>query len=439
MSLTHKLFRPVDNSPLILFRIIFGALIFLEAWGAILTGWVKRAFIDPDYTFPFIELSWLQPLPGNAMYIYYFIMGLAGLMVMAGFYYRLGIGIYTLLWSGVYFMQKTHYNNHYYLLVLLCLLMCLVPANRYAALDIKRNPHLKRLTCPQWCLWIFALQVTIVYCYAALAKMYPDWLNAEPIGVWFKAKSDYWIIGPLLQEKWFQYAVAYGGIAFDLLIVPGLLLKKTRVFAFSAAVFFHLFNSAVFHIGVFPYMGIALSVFFFEPEKIRRMFFRKKEKAQRLKYFKYRPVLIYALAGFFLIQVLLPIRHWFFPGNVNWTEEGHRMSWRMMLRVKTGYVSFNIFDPGTGEAWKIDPDVYLTRKQSRAIAVRPDMCWQFVQILKEDFKQKGYPDVEIYANGKVRLNKRTPQALYDVKSNLAAVPWRPLQHAKWLVPLKEED
>ncbi|WP_221408160.1 HTTM domain-containing protein [Fulvivirga imtechensis] len=437
----QKLFRPVDNSPLILFRIVFGLLIFLEAWGAILTGWVKRAFIEPVYTFPFMDFAWLQPLPGYGMYIYYIIMGIAGLMVMLGLYYRLGIGIYTIMWSGVYFMQKTNYNNHYYLLVLLCLLMCLVPAQAYASMDAKRRPALKSLICPQWCLWIFALQITIVYIYASVAKMHADWFYAKPVSIWFDYKSDYFLIGPLLAKKWFQYAVAYGGILFDLLIAPGLIWKKTRKYAFIASIFFHIFNSAVFQVGIFPYMGIAIGVFFFEPEVVRKIFFKKKPKPAVVNDSLYspKPLLIMALAVYFVIQLLLPLRHWLFPGSSIWTEEGHRLAWHMMLRVKTGFVSFDVVDPKSGKQWKVRPVEYLTPKQSRAVATRPDMCWQFVQILKKEYAVKGFPEIEIYANSSVSLNGRPMQPLYDREVDLAKIEWKRFEHSEWLLPLKSDD
>ena len=65
------LFKQIDNSSLIIFRIIFGLLIFLESVGAIFTGWIKRTLIDPEFTFTVIGFEWLQPLPGNGMYFYY--------------------------------------------------------------------------------------------------------------------------------------------------------------------------------------------------------------------------------------------------------------------------------------------------------------------------------------------------------------------------------
>ena len=113
------LFKQINNSSLVVFRIIFGLLIFLESVGAIFTGWVKRTLIDPEFTFTVIGFEWLQPLPGNGMYFYYLIMGLFGFFVMIGYKYRLSMISFTILWTATYLMQKASYNNHYYLLILI--------------------------------------------------------------------------------------------------------------------------------------------------------------------------------------------------------------------------------------------------------------------------------------------------------------------------------
>lgn len=443
MTLQQRFFKPVDNSPLILFRMVFGLLICLEAWGAIATGWVRRAFVEPDYVFSFIRFDFLSPLPGYGMYGYYIVMGLAGIMVMLGFYYRVGITIYAFMWAGVYLMQKTHYNNHYYLLMLFCFIMMLIPAHQYASLDVKRDKSIQSLTCPQWCIWVFVIHMTIVYIYASVAKMYPEWIEAKPISIWFKSKSHYFLIGPLLAQEWFQHVVAWGGIILDGLMAPGLIWKKTRKYAFIASVVFHLFNSAVFQVGIFPYMGIAMGVFFFDPETIRRIFFKKKPtltgEILRQTSYKVNSLLTAVFTVYFCFQILLPLRHRLFPGNVNWTEEGHRLSWHMMLRVKYGMVDFRVIDKDSKEEEHINPTDYITPKQARSIATRPDMCWQFVQILKEDFKKKGKPNIEIYAEGLASLNGSKLSPLYDSKVDLAKVEWTPFSSATWLLPQPEEE
>ena len=52
--LDQWLYKRVDNSALIVFRVIFGFLITAEAWGAIATGWIKKTLLEGDFTFNFI-------------------------------------------------------------------------------------------------------------------------------------------------------------------------------------------------------------------------------------------------------------------------------------------------------------------------------------------------------------------------------------------------
>lgn len=418
---------------------IFGLLIWVEAWGAVATGWVEKAFVQPKITFPFMAFSWLHPLPGDGMYYYYFLMGIFGLLVMTGLFYRVAISMYTVMWAGVYFMQKTNYNNHYYLLLLLLFLMCLVPAHRYASLDVKLKPALRKLSCPQWCIWIFAFQVGVVYTYGAIAKMYPDWISMKPIETWFYAKRHLAVIGPLLQYKWMHYFITFGGILYDLLITPALLWKKTRKWAFGASIFFHLFNSYVFKVGIFPYMGISWALFFFPPESIRKIFLRKKppfeipsEVPSRLN--PSQRIITCGLFVYAIFQIAIPLRHHLYEGDVHWTEEGHRMSWQMMTRNKQGKVQFTAHDPDSDKSWVIDISASLTYKQSVAVATRPDMCWQYIQLLKADFANKGYPHIEIYAQSRVTLNGDPMGVLYDPKVDLTKVEWEPFKHASWLLP-----
>ena len=55
--LNKFLFTRIANASLTVFRVIFGFLIAAEAFGAIFTGWVKRALIDPKFTFNFIYIN----------------------------------------------------------------------------------------------------------------------------------------------------------------------------------------------------------------------------------------------------------------------------------------------------------------------------------------------------------------------------------------------
>ncbi len=429
------LFQPIDNSPLVLFRLIFGLLIALEAGGAIATGWVRDVFVTPAFTFNFIGFDWLQPLVGETMYAIYAAMAVAGILVMLGCYYRLAVGVYGLLWMVCYLLQKSSYNNHYYLLILFCGIMAVLPAHRYFSLDARQGRVAPSVSCPRWCLLVVVIQVAIVYFFAALAKVYPGWLAHEPLDIWFLAKKDYFLIGPLLQQDWLKSIVAYGGIAFDFLIVPLLLWKRSRLFAFVISVAFHLFNSAVFQIGIFPYMMIALCVFFFPPEKIRQIFFRQKMPLpEGLLPVPYRRAGVIAWVFYFAVQIYLPLRHYHYPGDVLWTEEGHRMSWRMMLKSKWGTIRFKVADPVSGDTWEVDPAPYLTPKQVSKLATHPDMIWQFSRFLEQDYARQGYADVAVYAMSQVSLNGSPLYPFIDEQVDLTAVDWQAFQHADWILP-----
>src|SRR5690606_39426733 len=94
--------------------------------------------------------------------------------------------------------------------------------------------------------------------------------------IFMENKQHYPIIGEWLQLHSVHIIMAYVGIFFDLLIVPLLLWKKTRVFAFVVSILFHLSNSIIFQIGIFPYMSIAFALFFFSPEILQKRFLPKK-------------------------------------------------------------------------------------------------------------------------------------------------------------------
>lgn len=431
------LFKHIDNSSLIVFRIIFGLLCFLESVGAIFTGWIKRTLIEPEFTFSFIGFEWLQPLPGNWMYAYYALMGVFGLLIMLGYKYRASALAFALMWSATYFMQKTSYNNHYYLLMLLSYIMVLLPANRYASIDVRQNPRLKSISMPNWCRWVFIIQLFIVYTYASAAKFYPDWLDTSVVKLLMQNRANYPVIGELLQHQPLHYFIAYAGIVFDGLIIPLLLWKRTRKYAFFASILFHLFNSIVLQIGIFPYLSLAFSLFFFDAKTIQQLFLKKKplyESSEVIAPKNYK-VFQTVFILYFIIQIGLPLRHHFIKDNVLWTEEGHRLSWRMMLRAKSGTINFTVIDKATNSTIPINLNDYLTVKQQRTIRTKPDVIWQFVQRLKQKFDKEG-KTISIYAQCYVSINGKPSKQFIDPKVDLAQIDWKPFSHSDWLLPLK---
>lgn len=431
--MSQILFKRIDNSPLIIFRIFFGFLVACESFGAIFTGWVKRVFIDPQFTFSFIGLEWLQPLPGLGMYLYFVLMGFLGISIMLGYRYRFAIIAYTLLWAGVYFMQKSSYNNHYYLLLIISFFMIFLPANRYKSLDVKQKRVQESYSMPKWISLLFIFQIGIVYVFAALAKLYPDWLNGSFTKNLLLGTTTSPFLIEIFSQKWFYLFIAYAGIFFDLLIVPLLLFKKTRTLALLASLVFHLFNAVFLQIGIFPFFALSFALFFYDSNSIKQLFFKSKPTEEKLSGFSAlnSGILVYSIfIPFLFIQLLFPLRHYLIDGDVLWTEEGHRLSWRMMLRERSGYIIIKIKDVVTGKEVVYDYHKNLTQKQINNLATKPDFIWQYCQRIKKEYKNQ---QISIFIDCKNSINRGDYKTLIDPKQDFVTAEWDYFWHNKWIV------
>ncbi|MFV0304877.1 MAG: HTTM domain-containing protein [Moheibacter sp.] len=439
------LFKRIDNSPIIVFRIFFGLLMMIECWGSIATGWVTETFVDPKFTFTFIGFEWTNILLGETMYYVYIALGFLGLMIMLGLFYRISSFIFAIGWSLVYFMQKEHYNNHYYLVMLVSWIMIFIPANRYKSLDIILFPKIQSNWIYNWTRLIFILQLFILYTYAAIAKLYPGWINGDFLMIrytnfsrWIDKTIAYEPITNFISSREFAQLFSWLGFGFDLLIVPLLLWKRTRVIALCATLFFHIFNSATLHIGIFPYFALSFSVFFFPPDLIRKIFFPKKViylNSPNSSYSKNLKFTLFTFLFWLYIgwQIFLPLRHWYIPGNVLWTEEGHRLSWRMMLRTKSANTSFYIVDKANRKQTNVKLNNYLTRLQQNRVQTRPDMIWQFAQYLKNEYAKKGR-EIEVYAKSRLSINRGPYHNYIDDTVDLASSKWNYFCHQSWILP-----
>jgi vitamin K-dependent gamma-carboxylase len=372
------LFRRIDNSGIAAFRIVFGIIIVVETLGAILTDWVEDIFVQPAYVFNYIGLEWIKPLPGNGMYYYYVIMALLGLAIGAGYYYRIASILFAFMWWGAYLMQKAHYNNHYYLMILLAFIMVVVPAHHRCALDVRRGAVNEETTCPAWCHYILVFQFSVVYIFAGIAKINPDWLAMKPLAFRFAECSQWPVVGDLFGTSLMKYLVFYGGLCFDLMIVPLLLWPKTRLYAAVMAVFFHLFNAVVFQVGTFPFLMIGALLLYVPPAKMGEILFNASPGTISGEMGKKSKLLTMLLLVYVLVQIYLPLRHWHYEGDVNWNEEGYSMAWRMMLNTKYGSLTFTVKDEQGSLLMEDYPHTKLSPGQYSAMCSDPDMIWQYV-------------------------------------------------------------
>lgn len=466
-ALLSGLFAPVDVASLAFFRVAFGALMFWELGRYLANDWVGYQYAGPAFRFTYYGFDWVQPWPDRWIYLHFLALQVLALLIAAGYLYRVSTALFFVGFTYIFLLDQANYLNHFYLICLISLLMIFVPAHRAFSVDAWMRPRIRSRTAPAWALWILMAQVGLVYFYGGLAKLNGDWLRGEPMRTWLAGRTDFPLIGRFFTEEWMVYLFSYGGLLLDLLVVPFLLWRRTRLVAFAFALSFHLMNVELFNIGVFPWFMIAATLLFFppwwpravgrlrisevvSPASWRRAVRRSRRSQARLDRRGLRGgnsapgelglgryAVLGLLAVYFAVQFLVPLRHHLYPGNVNWTEEGHRFSWHMLLRHKEVQLTFVATNPETGERWRIDPQEYgLTGEQVDEMIIRPDMILQFAHHIGEEMRRQGRGDVEVRALTKASLNGRAYQRLIDPKADLTEER-RVLARADWIVPLEK--
>lgn len=422
------------------FRISFGLLMMWEVSRYFTYNWIDNQYIKPDYLFTYHGFNWIQPWPGDGMYIHFYVLGILALFIAIGFLYRISMSVFFIGFTYVFLLDKTHYLNHFYLISLISFLLIFIPSHRFYSVDSLLFPKIRRRTIPHWCILIVQFQIAIPYFFGGIAKLNSDWLKGEPMRTWLPVSAEESsLFESLLTHPNAPWVFSYGGLLFDLLIIPALIWKPTRAIAFVIAVLFHLTNAHIFHIGLFPWFMILATTIFFTSSWCKS-FLDKIPPFKSLKSKKYKPTEInkFVLAGlsiFVALQLWMPLRHFFIPGNVHWTEEGHRYSWHMKLRTKSSVNVFFISDE-SNQKTKVNLDSYLTKRQQSEMGTHPEMMWQFAQYLKKENAKEG-KEVEVTVASFCSLNNRPNQLFIKSDFNLAGLN-KYLSPADWIMPLTTE-
>jgi hypothetical protein len=142
--------------------------------------------------------------------------------------------------------------------------MCFLPAERAFSVDALIRPKIRTDVVPAWTLWLLRAQIGIPYFYGGIAKLNSDWLQGgEPMRIWLRPLTAMPGLGHVFKADWVVYSFVSGGLLLDLLVAPLLLWRRTRPFAFAAAVLFNLINAVIFEIGIFPWLMLGALLIFF--------------------------------------------------------------------------------------------------------------------------------------------------------------------------------
>ena len=405
------------------FRVALGLLLVWDAYRHLVEGWPVRLYVEPGLLFHYEGFAWLRPLSGAGMTAWFYGLAALGACVAVGFRYRAAAALLCVGWAYPFLLDQAEYLNHMYLVVLVTGLMAFLPAHGALSVDAALRPGLRSDAVPRWTLALLRTQVGLVYFFGGVAKLNPDWLSGVPMQLMLLERHD--LLGQAAGEPTVALLFAYGGLAFDLLIVPALWWRPTRVPALLAAAGFHLANHVLFNIGLFPWFMLAATLILWPPLPLTPLRFGRLYAPlvgiglllawsvgrivppwswavlagvaylltfppDWLKHLhdgevvdptvaergrpappavppRVRPAVLTLLTLYLGWQCLMPLRHWAYPGDVSWTEEGHKWSWHMKLRRKR--VAQAVFYVHAGDGRTID--VHPLAPGGRSRSARP--------------------------------------------------------------------
>ncbi len=450
-SITNALFEKQDGASLAVFRIVLGVLLmrdFLHGFPYIKRG---AQYSFTDFKASFHGFEWVQSNPVLIEFFVY-MLPIGALFIIFGLFYRFVMPITTIIVMYFFIIAPENYLNHYYMLLLYLGLMSFMPANRVWSIDsyirtrIGKNKKARDDTVLGWCYWALKLQTEVILIFAGLVKINPDWLQLQPLGTWIRPDLlDIPYVGWLF---FFDAPIAlgaYGVIALHIIGAPLLLKRTTRPWVFALYVCFHAANAQLFHIGIFPYMTIAATLLFFDPDWPRRIINKVRRSTGRKLYigegtkcsYPYRIVITSFVSVWLFVQILVPMMAlWHTNLETAWKGHLDNFTWRMMLNDKAVYTASFVVDmPEINKVAFVPAENYLSKRQCFRITTMPNMAIQYTQYLKRAYQREFQTEnVSVHAYIKMSVNYREPEIWADPTVDLASKQpiWDPHE---WIMPV----
>lgn len=437
---------PISCTQLVVFRIGFGLLCAAEIlmeWSA-RKSWVE----DRPIHFPHLGFEWLGLLPEGWGVPFLCAQLVFCLGIATGCCYRASSSFFALAYAWMLLVDRPYFNNHFYLIVLLSAWFAICNANCHLAIDAWVNPR-RRTTClPAWQLYGIIAQLGIVYFFGGLAKVNQDWLRGEPMHFFLMGAADHPILHVLANNKSLSVAMAWGGMLFDLTIIPILLWRRTRLAGFAAMILFHVLNANLFSIGIFPYLSLGTLVLFVPTKQLSRAVTLMARQAVHTQSKQgiggseaTRAVLSRSVAALLIVwfglQVTVPLRRFVLPGNVGWTREGYYFAWTMMLDVKAAYLGLHLCDPETGACRPINYAKDLNWVQRRWLPGEPRGIAEYARFIAAR-EGEGMKRLAVVCDAVASLNGRPYQFMIDPAVDPSRARLPTLRHADWIVPVDRD-
>ncbi len=417
------LFKPVSILPLAIFRIAFGFLLCFSQLRFIAKGWVDDCYINPSFHFTYQYFNWVHPFTSETMYLIVALCAISAFCIGLGLFYRFSTILFFISFTYLELIEKSWYLNHYYFVSLVAFLLIWLPANNKYAIDPLFKKGSRTNMVPRWTVDILKFQLVIVYFFGGIAKLKPDWLlHAQPLKIWLKARTDFPIIGSLFDADITAFLFSWSGTLYDLCIPFLLWTKRTRPIAYILVILFHILTYMLFNIGMFPWLMMAGSLIFITASEWKNLLQKLKININLTPSIpspiKTKALIVPLILLYGVLQITIPLRHYFLSDNVLWSENGIRFAWHVMVMEKNGFTEFKIIDQNTKKKFTVYPSQHLTPIQEKQMSFQPDMIWQFAQYLEKKHNTDGSKKLAIYVNSKVSLNGRPSQTYIDSNINL---------------------
>ncbi|KAJ9579946.1 hypothetical protein L9F63_004419, partial [Diploptera punctata] len=385
-NLVKFMYKPMDPASLGIIRILFGFLMILDIpeerglsnadihWGD-----------TNDCRFPLF--NFLQPQELQWMCMVYLVMWLGALGIMLGLYFHMSCLAFAIPYWYIFLLDKNSWNNHSYLYGVISILLVGSQANHFGSLDVLLGRVRSNSPVPLWNYFILRFQIFILYFYAGLKKIDRDWLEGHSM----RNLSHHWVFDPfkllLSQEQTDYWIIHVTGFTLDLTIGFFLLINKTRPYGLIMLSSFHIMNSQLFSIGMFPYMCLATMPIFCDanwPRKLHTKFssknctisrnendketstddiksgykIKKSQEETSMKTLNWKQKLVVCLIITHMgIQCFLPYSHFITKGYNNWTHGLYGYSWDMMVHSwDTVLVLVKVVDNESGKEHFLDPE-----------------------------------------------------------------------------------
>jgi uncharacterized membrane protein YphA (DoxX/SURF4 family) len=230
-SLFQIVTRRTDARAVAIVRMLVG----LAAIGFAFEAWanIGRVLSPQVVNMPYI--AWYPVLPAALLPLLIGVWLCAALAFALGFGTRLCGAILTLSMAYTLFLDQQLYSNHLYLATLVVLLLTIADSGARFSLDARRSG--RRDLILEWPILLLKIEISIVYFYAALLKINPQYLSGVML-------TTFWPLDQLAalpsSWAWVPSILAVASILLELFLAVALWLPRWRWLALAAGIGFHM-------------------------------------------------------------------------------------------------------------------------------------------------------------------------------------------------------